>query len=247
MNRPAFEEHWRRRFTQRGLTQQDDAGIAGWSETGLQTRMRAFRRVWGGGGDAAGLWADVGCGAGTYTRFLAEQGLAVLGMDYSAPSVCKARERSPQVSGWLVGDATRLPLAARSLDGVLCFGVLQALSSPDKALSELAATLKPGGCLWVDALNARCLPHRVKRLLRRPQNLRYDRAADLLDRLRAQGLDASLHWVPILPARLQALQPLLESRFMRAVLKAVPPLAALLSHSMLIVATRPASQDGGAR
>ncbi|MFN3983846.1 MAG: class I SAM-dependent methyltransferase [Rhodocyclaceae bacterium] len=238
MSRPAFEEHWRRKFTQRGLALDGDAGIAGWSESGLETRFRAFRRLWRAPQNGHGTWIDVGCGAGTYSRFLAGHGLRVVGVDYSQPSVVKARARSDAVAAWIVGDATRLPLAPACADGLLCFGVLQALSGPDKVLAELAAALKPGGSLWVDALNAHCLPHRIKQWLRRPMNLRYDTAPALVGRLRELGLDATLHWVPILPARLQRLQPLIESRPARALLSALPFLGALLSHSILIVATR---------
>lgn len=240
MKRPAFEEHWRRRFTQRGQARDDDAGIAGWSTTGLQTRFRAFQRLWQQQPrQAAGRWVDVGCGAGTYSRFLADQALDVIGIDYSQPSVEKARQRSTAVQSWIVGDATRLPLVPACADGVLCFGVLQALSASGPALHELTALLKPGGTLWIDALNAHALPHRLKRLLRRPLNLRYETAASLRQQLTALGMEVQLHWVPILPGRLHKLQPWVERPAFRALLRRCNWVGELFSHSMLLTAQRP--------
>jgi len=71
----------------------DDAGIAGWTTSGLATRFRAFQRAWQRP-PRPGMWLDIGCGAGTYTRFLVDEGLDVVGVDYSLPSLQKARERS---------------------------------------------------------------------------------------------------------------------------------------------------------
>ncbi len=238
MGRPRFEELWRKRFTERGLTLDDDAGIAGWSESGLETRLRHFRRLWTGARPGS-LWFDIGCGAGSYSRTLAAEGLEVVGVDYSQPSIAKARSRSPEVAGWIVGDATRLPIRTGSADGILCFGVLQALSGSDRALAEMAGALKPGGALWVDALNAHCLPHRITMLLRRPTRLRYETANGIVKTLHAHGLEATVHWVPIMPARLHRLQSLFESAWVRWLLRSVPPLGALLSHSILVIAAKP--------
>ena len=238
MPRSQFEEHWRRRFTERGQALDHDAGIAGWSESGLETRIRAFKRLWSGA-PAGSRWIDIGCGAGSYSRMLADEGLNVIGVDYSQPSVAKAARRSPTVAGWVVGDVTRLPLAPQSVDGILCFGVLQALSSSDRALAEMTATIKPGGVLWVDALNAHCAPHLLKKLLRRPANLRYETTGALRCQLEQAGFTVETHWIPIAPGSLQTLQPLLESAPVRAVLKLIPSLGALLSHSVLVVARKP--------
>ena len=43
------------------------------------------------------------------------------------------------------GDATRLPLAAASVDGVLCFNGLHVISDKEAALAEFRRVLKPGG------------------------------------------------------------------------------------------------------
>ncbi|TDY03752.1 class I SAM-dependent methyltransferase [Thiohalophilus thiocyanatoxydans] len=242
MPRPTFEEIWRKRFTERGRVYDDDAAIAGWTESGLEVRLRHFQRVWPG--DTAGArWLDVGCGAGSYTRYLASQGVAPLGVDYSLPSLQKARSRSDASIPWLVGDATQLPLRPASVDGVMCFGVMQALSGPDRAVHELLALTRPGGQIWIDALNRHALTtvlNRLRaRLRRRPLGLRYDSPAQLIRLLRAAGAtEIRLYWVPILPGSLRRFQPWLESRPVRGLLAHLPWLASPLSHAFLIAARK---------
>ena len=242
MPRPTFEELWRRRFTERGLIFDDDAGIAGWTESGLGARLRHFQEVWPG--DAPGAaWLDAGCGAGSYTRYLASRGAAPLGLDYSLPSVRKARARSDGAIDWLVGDATRLPVRPGSMDGVMCFGVMQALAGPEQAVRELLAAARPGGQIWIDALNRNALSTLVKRLIARLRGhslgLRYDSPSALRRLLLAEGAsDVYVHWIPILPGPLQRLQPLMESRGMRWVLRRLPGLASPLSHAFLVFARK---------
>src|SRR5207237_423577 len=57
------------------------------------------------------VYLDVGCGAGTYTRWLSDQGLQVVGLDYSQPTLKKARQRMSPGIPLCAGDATRLPFA----------------------------------------------------------------------------------------------------------------------------------------
>lgn len=242
MPRPKFEEQWRQRFIQRGTVCQDDADIAGWTRSGLEARLRNFQRLWPG--DAPGaLWLDVGCGAGSYTRYLAGQGVSPIGMDYSLPSVQKARERSPAAMTWAVGDVTQLAIRPASLDGVLCFGVMQALSRPEQAVRELVHATRPGGQVWIDALNRDCLTTRIRclvaRLTGRSPGLRYDRVGDLAAWLEREGATGiQVHWIPILPGRLQRYQSLLERPWMRRLIRAVPGLGSLLSHAILVSAKR---------
>lgn len=240
--RSQFEEVWRRRFTERGRLYDDDAGIAGWTDTGLETRLRHFQRVWPG--DAPGAqWLDVGCGAGSYTRYLAGQGVMPVGADYSLPSVQKAQARSDGAIQWLVADANRLPVRPGAVDGVMCFGVVQALSSPDKAVGELVAATRPGGQIWIDALNRGCLTTLTKRLLarirRRPLNLRYDDPRSLSALLEQCGADEiRVYWIPILPGRLSRFQPWVESAAVHTLLEWLPWMGGLLSHAFLVSARR---------
>lgn len=239
--RSSFEEAWRRRF-QAFANNDDDAGIAGWSATGLQARFRHFARVWPG--DAAGsLWLDVGCGAGTYSRFLAAMQMQVIAMDYSYPTVLKARERSDPSGRWAVADAARLPVTTGAFDGVMCFGVIQALEQSAPAVSELIRAAKPGGQIWVDALNGWCPPNLwdrfVRWLRRRPLHVRYESPGRLRRLMRVGGCDGiRLFWVPILPQGLQRYQRLLEAPAARWILHHFPIAGAVLSHAFVLQGKR---------
>lgn len=221
---------------------EDDAAIAGWSQTGLQARLRHFVSVWKG--DASGaFWLDAGCGAGTYSRYMAARGMMVLGLDYSLPTVIKARQRDSAGCRWGAADVTRLPVKPGSCDGILCFGVMQALAGPAPALRELATSVRPGGQVWVDALNGWCLPHLAERIYRRlrnrPPHLRYQSPAELRQLMRAHDLvDIRLHWLPIMPQRWQRFQGLLETRQGRWIFRHLPGIGLLFSHSMVLSAVR---------
>jgi ubiquinone/menaquinone biosynthesis C-methylase UbiE len=236
-----FERSWRRRFERFAQAHDDDARIAGWSDSGLAARKRCFLRAWARTPESSRLearWLDAGAGAGTYTRLLASLGRQVTAMDYSIPTVQKAKQRTRDVT-WLAADVTRLPFADGSFDGVLCFGVMQALSSPHDALREIRRVLVPGGVLWVDALNARCIAAsfgEVKRRWRKlPAHLRYDEPRDFEAALRASRFGAiELHWTPIAPGRARVLQPIMDTSVVTRMLKAIPGLGSGLSHSMLL-------------
>lgn len=51
MNKPrSFEKLWRKRFENFAARAEDDAGIAGWSTTGLDARLRKFKEIWNNSG-----------------------------------------------------------------------------------------------------------------------------------------------------------------------------------------------------
>ena len=239
----AFETAWRNRFEEFASIRDDDAGIAGWSSAGLDARLRRFTELWRPGQPGM-RWLDAGCGAGTYTQHLFERGADVVGVDYSLPAIRKALMRSPPEVGYAVADVRRLPFAADTFDGVLCFGVIQALGESESVLSELCLMTRPGGELWVDALNrafiinaARAL---ARKLRRRPAHLRYESPRMLKRTLVAQGFrDVTLFWMPIAPPRLPKLQRFVETRFLRWMLQVVPLFGLLISHSFIVRGTNP--------
>lgn len=237
-SRPLFEVSWRERFESFGKNGGDDAAIAGWSATGLATRMRNFALLWNADRPGA-LWLDAGCGAGTYSRFMAERGLRVVAMDYSEPTIVKARARGTAPISWCIADVTGLPVCSRSVDGAICFGVLQALTESERAVGELARTVKVDGEVWFDALNAWCLPNIWDRLTRRvsgrPMHLRYESGMGLKRLMRESGLDSvRLNWLPILPGRWQRFQWLLETKSGRALFRYVPLLGLFFSHAFVV-------------
>jgi len=238
----SFEHAWHDRFLEFAALRDDDAGIAGWSTSGLETRFRFFRGLWPAAPPGA-LYLDAGCGAGTYTRWLDGQGMRVVGIDYSLPALVKARERSGNMPMFCAADAVHLPFRDATFDAALCFGLLQAVSDSTPVVRELARVLRPGAGLWIDALNrggvaARAARARL-RLRQRPMHLRYE-SPRILGRILADAGFQNLarHWLPLVPSRLQRLQPLIESRLVRLTLSTVTPLGALLSHAFVYRATR---------
>jgi SAM-dependent methyltransferase len=240
--RTTFEAQWHERFVEFATLREDDAGIAGWSPSGLETRFRFFRRHWRLA-NPLGIYLDVGCGAATYTRWLADRGVSAVGVDYSQPTLFKARARTPESIPLCAGDATRLPFQDATFDGALCFGLLQAVSDARPVAIELSRVLKPGAELWIDALNGGGLVARTQqarlRLKGKQMHLRYDAPRDIIRVLSECGfIDVRMHWLPILPARLGWLQRLAESKLTATVFSAVPAAAALLSHAFVIHARR---------
>lgn len=238
----AFETRWRRRFEERARRFSDEAAVAGWSRTGLESRFRRFRGLWETRSRVE-TWLDAGCGAGTYTRHLRDCGCETIGMDYSVPSVARARAMSEPGIDWCAGDVRCIPVAPGALDGVLCFGVMQALNEPRSAVAQLVSSVRPGGGVWVDGLNRWCLPTLARESLRvlsgRAPHLRYDSPGRLRQELLKAGAGSvMLHWVPLAPGRWPRMQRLLESPMAVRLFREVPVLGHLLSHSFLLQATR---------
>jgi ubiquinone/menaquinone biosynthesis C-methylase UbiE len=239
----SFESAWRTRFEEFASIRDDDAGIAGWSAAGLDARLRRFVDLWDPGREQK-RWLDAGCGAGTYTRHLFARGADVTGVDYSMPAIRKACERSVPRIRYAVADVRHLPFSNDTFDGVLCFGVIQALSESEAAMRELCRLTRPGGELWVDALNRAFVVNAVRilsrRLRRRPAHLRYESPSTLTGILKAQGFrDVTLFWMPIAPPRWPWLQRIVESRPARWMLRTVPLFGPLTSHSFIVRGTKP--------
>ena len=91
--------------------------------------------------------ADLGCGTGTLSLLLAEEGYAVTGVDFSPAMVERARAKAGHVAAFHVGDAAEPPLEPASYDVVLSRHVLWALPDPAAALERWIGLLAPGGRL----------------------------------------------------------------------------------------------------
>lgn len=91
--------------------------------------------------------ADLGCGTGTLSLLLAEEGYAVDGVDFSPEMVRRAQAKAGQLATFTVGDAAAPPLADAAYDVVLSRHVLWAMPSPAAALDRWLAILRPGGRL----------------------------------------------------------------------------------------------------
>ncbi len=161
----------------------------------FKARLRAIEECLAGHGLLGKDWLDAGCGSGTLARHLVESGARVLGVDAAEEMIAMARELASQdvtsegISGGISADIgedkpsrplrfehittiSHLPLAERSLDGILCSSVLEYISDPASCLAEFARVLRPGGLLVVSVANRNSLvrraqvgTHRLGRLL----------------------------------------------------------------------------------
>jgi hypothetical protein len=65
----SFEDEWRARFELFARAHDSEAGISGWSETGLERRVHLFRSLVPAASPGPPPVAlELGCGAGTYVR-----------------------------------------------------------------------------------------------------------------------------------------------------------------------------------
>ena len=90
---------------------------------------------------------DVGAGSGTFSNLLADRGFNVTSTDVTeeALEVLRARVAGPVERA----DATSLPFADSSFDGVILGEVLEHLEDDGGALTEAARVLRPNGVLAV--------------------------------------------------------------------------------------------------
>ena len=108
---------------------------------------------------------EVGAGTGIVTVALARRGLPVIGLDLSVGMleklIPKARSEGVRVPV-LVGDATRLPIADSSVDGVVMRHVLHLVTDWRTALAEVARIVRPGGRFVVSITDYTGLYHALQ-------------------------------------------------------------------------------------
>ena len=105
--------------------------------------------------ERGGLYLDLGCSAGLYTRNLARAlGDAgdIVGIDIS-PSMLHEAARRARMAGatpsFVRADAASLPFADASVDGAVCGGTLNELGDPARVLRETHRVLQPGSRLAI--------------------------------------------------------------------------------------------------
>ncbi len=96
-----------------------------------------------------GLVADIGCGPGHVSAFLAGLELQTIGADLS-PEMCSLALRETGLQT-IVADMTSLPLRSASLSGIACMYAVIHLGARDRgtAYSEFARVVRPGGPVLV--------------------------------------------------------------------------------------------------
>jgi len=126
-----------------------DGGYAAWAETYddpgnalIEIEEGVLRSILGGmpPGDAA----DIACGTGRVTEFLAELGHHVIGVDPSEAMLERARLRA--TSGeFRRGSFDALPVADSAVDLVTCSLALTHTTDLGPAMREFARVVRPGG------------------------------------------------------------------------------------------------------
>jgi SAM-dependent methyltransferase len=102
---------------------------------------------------------ELGCGLGRFSRYVAEQGVRVTGVDFSEVAIAKAQARvardeaSPQ---FVVGDVTHLDAVSGPFDVAFDVGCFHCLNPEAQRAyaSEVSRLLKPGGTHLIWALHA---------------------------------------------------------------------------------------------
>lgn len=98
----------------------------------------------------------VGCGTGIYTRELAQPGLDVTGVDFSAEAISKTEEMESENLHFFLHDV-RLPFWMNYFDQVFnlftSFGYYKSFREHDNAVRVMAQSVKLNGLVVVDYLN----------------------------------------------------------------------------------------------
>ena len=92
---------------------------------------------------AGSLLLDLACGTGDLSRTAAARGLLPIGADLSFGMLAASHGTGPL----LQADASALPLAAGSLDGIVCGYALRNFTDLSACLHEMGRVLRPGGRL----------------------------------------------------------------------------------------------------
>jgi len=87
---------------------------------------------------------DVGCGTGIVTAAAAARGARAIGADVAEGMLAVARERHPDLE-FVAADAEALPFAPGAFEAVVAGLVVNHLPTPQRAVTEFARVLGPGG------------------------------------------------------------------------------------------------------
>jgi len=144
---------------------------ARYQKRSFRSRLEVLKECLMGRDLTGTTWLDAGCGTGTLTRFLAELGCSVTGLDAASQMIDAARVQSSKhpsgarMSFEVAETIEQLPIASASLDGVLCSSVLEYVANVEQCLSGFARVIKPGGLLLISVPNAQSAVRRAQVVL----------------------------------------------------------------------------------
>jgi SAM-dependent methyltransferase len=106
------------------------------------------------------LVVDIGCGHGRYPLALSERGYEVVGIDFAAPLLMRARHLGTDLgsrASWIRGDMRHLPLRSGCAEAVTLidsFGFFESDEANETVLEEAARVLSTRGRLGLKVVNA---------------------------------------------------------------------------------------------
>lgn len=254
MSNPTFEEEWRARFERFAARGGSDATISGWSEHGMERRLRAVTVALEEHPPArGGRVLDLGCGAGAYCLYLRERGFRAAGVDYSRGMLARARAVVSAVEGvgavdFAAADLLAMPFAAGSFAALVNVGVLQHVADAGGALAEMARVLEPDATACLVTLNRWSIHAAASSVLAWPRAWSRGRLAPRRHAVRRRpGALAAIarrhgfrlvavQGVYVYPAPLRFLEPLLDALDRLRI--AGRPLTLPLANAFLLVLAR---------
>lgn len=111
--------------------------------------------------NAVGDWRgktvlDLGCGGGFMSEAMARRGAHVIGVDPAASALAIAKKHADAQGlaiDYRTGVGEGLPVAASSVDIVVCVDVLEHVESLESVIDEIHRVLKPDGLFLFDTIN----------------------------------------------------------------------------------------------
>ena len=157
---PGREEgkiYWLREFERKASEVKEAYRASGWrTPNSLRARMKVVKRLLDTAlkhvGAHSPVVLDLGCGPGSYLPLISELANTVVALDLSPGMASRAKKAWPKALV-CVGDAEQLPFRDGVFHIIICVGLLQYLDGAEKALSEIARTVKKGGAAIIITLN----------------------------------------------------------------------------------------------
>jgi ubiquinone/menaquinone biosynthesis C-methylase UbiE len=144
----------------------------------------------------ADVLLDIGCGTGAAVRNAAGVVKRAVGVDLSPKMLAEARGRAAGIAGveFVQGESEDLPFGDSEFTAVLCTTSLHHYPRPERAASEIARVLAPGGRAVIgDGTSDAVLMRVADFLLRKfePGHVRFHRVEDLRRMLEEAGLEST--------------------------------------------------------
>ncbi|MDB5691928.1 MAG: ubiquinone/menaquinone biosynthesis methylase [Alphaproteobacteria bacterium] len=150
------------------------------SLTWLRTRAErsAFARLLDAAIPGDARIAEIGCGTGQMSLYLARADRVVVGLDLSRAALSlgasAARRWGVDRVRFVECDLTRLPLREGVFDVVYCSGVLHHTPDPRAAFRAIAGAVRPGGMIVIGLYNRYArIPLRLRRVVARLSGYRW--------------------------------------------------------------------------